>query len=419
MIKEYYNRNKETITNFIWRAIQVGGKQGITFLIFILCAKLLSPYDFGVYNYILAITFFLIIFGDFGISTATSKFVAEYNATDKEKIKYVLFNASVVIFFSTAIITILTIVFGPIYLGERYYYILYLLPLVFLAPLTSLYDGIYRGLKRFKRLSLITLFTGLASIIIVYILIKKYGLLGALISQNLFYLLLVFILALGFKEFRLKLNKKIIKDLTSYSILVGLSSIGYYLYTRVDILVLGHFGYIEEIAYYEIISKIFTFILTPILILGTVTAPNNTKNFSLKKYSYLKNKIKKESLILLIIGTLTALISYLILPLFFRIFFNEYNLVTLTTILNFMLILVPLRFFSSYLTVAYIIPGGFVKISTICLITFGAINLILDILLIKPFGLMGIIYATILTQLLFIFAKDTYFYFKIIKNLKN
>jgi hypothetical protein len=37
------------------------GKQGITFLIFILCARLLTPYNFGIYNYALAIIFFLII----------------------------------------------------------------------------------------------------------------------------------------------------------------------------------------------------------------------------------------------------------------------------------------------------------------------------------------------------------------------
>jgi len=97
LIKNKYFQHKETINDFIWRSLQVFGKQGITFLIFILCAKLLTPYDFGIYNYVLAIIFFLIIFGDFGISTATSKYVAEYNVTDKQKLKFILFNSLIII----------------------------------------------------------------------------------------------------------------------------------------------------------------------------------------------------------------------------------------------------------------------------------------------------------------------------------
>jgi hypothetical protein len=71
---------------------------------------------FGIYNYALAIIFFLIMFGDFGISTATSKYVAEYNATNKNKLKAVLFNSGIIILGLTIIITILTLIIGPSYL---------------------------------------------------------------------------------------------------------------------------------------------------------------------------------------------------------------------------------------------------------------------------------------------------------------
>src|SRR3989344_190829 len=156
MLNKTYHTHRETIHNFIWRSLQVFGKQGITFLIFILCAKMLSPYEFGIYNYVLTIIFFLIIFGDFGISTAASKYVAEYNVTDKNKLKAVLFNSGIIILGLTIIITILTLIIGPLYLKDKYIYVFYLLPLVFLAPMTSLYDGIYRGLKKFKQLAIIS-----------------------------------------------------------------------------------------------------------------------------------------------------------------------------------------------------------------------------------------------------------------------
>lgn len=277
MIKQKYYQHKETINNFIWRALQILGQNGITFLIFILCAKFLSPYNFGIYNYALAIIFFLIIFGDFGISTATSKYVAEYNVTNKDKLKSVLFNSEIIIFGLSILITILTLIFGSSYLKDKYLYVLWLLPIVFLAPMTSLYDGIYRGLKKFKQLALISIITTIILLPFVYFLIEQWGLIGALIVQNLFYLILLFVLALGYREFHFKFNKEVIKEVGKYSIIVGIANLGYFIFTGINVLILGHFGFITEIGYYQIINKIFMILIIPFTILSQIIAPNITK----------------------------------------------------------------------------------------------------------------------------------------------
>src|SRR3989344_1528138 len=300
MIKKAYQSHKETIHNFTWRALQTFGKQGLIFVIFILAAKLLVPYDFGIYNYILAIVFFLIMFGDFGISTATSKYVAEYNITDKNKLKSVLFNSGILILGLTIIISILTLIIGPLYLKEKYVYVLWLLPLIFLAPMTSLYDGIYRGLKRFKQLAIISLIVGFVSIFFVYFLIKAYGLTGALISQNLFYLLLLVSLGLGYKDFDFKINKRVMNEIGKYSFTYGLAIFGYYLFAKVDILILGYFGYINQIAIYELLNKIFLIFLTPFTILGQVLAPKFSELSTKREYPKILVKLRKYTLIFLI-----------------------------------------------------------------------------------------------------------------------
>ena len=107
MIKQKYNQHKETAHNFFWRALQIGAKQGTTFFIFFMSAKLLIPYEFGIYNYILAFIFFLVMFADFGISIATSKFVAECNAKDKKKLKSVIPSSGIIILGLTILLTIL------------------------------------------------------------------------------------------------------------------------------------------------------------------------------------------------------------------------------------------------------------------------------------------------------------------------
>ena len=418
MIKNIYSKHRETVHNLFWSTLQVFSKQGITFLIFILCAKILSPYDFGIYNYILAIIFFLIIFGDFGISTATSRYVAEYNAVNQKKLKSVLFNSALIIFVFASMVSLFVLLFGKIIFPEQYIYILYLLPLLFFVPMTSLYDGIYRGLKRFKQLSVISLIVGFVSLSFLYFLIKSYGLVGALIAQNLFYLVLLIFLAFGYREFEITINKEIITQIGKYSFLVGIANLGFFLFTRVDIIILGQFGFIEEIGYYEIINKIFMILVMPVTLLGTVVAPNTTKNFAFKRYNYIKNKLMKESLSLFFIGLIITISAYFLFPILFNLFLPEYNLKLLTHILTLLLLLIPFRFVSSYITVGYITPSGYVKILSIAIIIFGFLNIFLNYVLINSFGFIGVIYATLFSQFLYIATKDTYFYF-LLKKLIN
>lgn len=417
MIKSQYFKHKETIHSFIWRSLQIFGKQGITFLIFIICAKLLIPYEFGIYNYILAITLMLAIFSDFGLSTATSKYVAEYNLADKEKLKSVLFNSVIIIVSLAVVISLLVLFFGEAYFGENYPYVLYLLPLVFLAPIASLYDGIYRGLKKFKFIAIISLFVGLVSLSFIYILIKKYGLIGALISQNLFYFLLVVALAFGYRDFNFKINKDVIKEIGKYSLVIGIGSIGWIIYSRIDILFLGYYGFIEEIGYYEIINKILMIFLTPFLIISQVISPNITQHFIKRNYEAINIKFKKYFFLSFILSVLIVLFFFLTNRYFISNFLNEYDVPEMYLILNLMLIVFFTQMLNGIIPLGFVNATGHAKLSTYFLIFFGFIHVVLNYIFINWFGFIGIIYSIVLTKcttdLLFIYA-----YHKILSKLK-
>ena len=385
--------------NFIWRALQIFGKQGITFLIFILCAKLLTPYDFGIYNYALAIIFFLIMFGDFGISTATSKYVAEYNAIDKEKLKSILFNSGIIILGLTIIITILTLIIGPWYLQDKYVYVLWLLPLIFLASMTSLYDGIYRGLKRFKQLAIISLVIGFISLFFVYFLIKAYGLMGALISQNLFYLILLFGLAFGYKEFNFKWNKKIVNEIGSYSAIVGLAGLGYFLFTRLDVLLLGYYGYIVELGYYEIVNKIFLLILLPFTLFAQVISPDITSLYFRRKKEIVKRLYKRYFLISAIVSLFAVALIFLLFPEIMKVLFSQYYNSLALKIMNFLLIILVTQCIATVVSTGFAISTGHAKINTYFLLVFGFLNIPVTFIFIKLFGFMGAVYSTLLIRL--------------------
>jgi O-antigen/teichoic acid export membrane protein len=389
--------------------VQVLGKQGIVFLTFLLCARLLTPYDFGIYNYVLAIIFLLITFSDFGISTATSIFVAKYNAINSKKVENILFNSMLVLILIGVVISLLVISFGNVFFKDKYLYILIALPLIFFSPISSLLDGIFRGLRRFRELAIISLSVSLFSIGFVYLLVVELGLIGALISQILFYFLLVCFLFLRYKKITFVFDFMLIKKILSYSFLIGVAAIGGLLYAKIDTIILGQFEFIEEIGYYEIINKILQIIIMPIGILATVVAPNTIKKIALKQEKQIFVKFKKEIFLFFLSGVFISLLIYLSLPSLLH-FLPKYNIEFFKSLLVVYLFLVPFKLYQVYLSVAYIVPCGFAKIPLYTLFIFGAANIFLSIVLLNEYGFIGVIYATVITSVAETLLKTIIFY---------
>jgi PST family polysaccharide transporter len=400
MIKTIFNDHRETILNVFWRSLQLVVKDGVSFVIFILVAKLLSPYEFGVYNYVLAVIFFLILFGDFGISVAASKYVAEYQATNPEKLKYVLFNAGLVILALTLLVSAGTLLLGPYFLKDRYLYVLYILPMIFLAPMTSLYDGIYRGLKKFRQLALLSTGVSLISLGFIYILIRQYGLTGALLSQNLFYLFLFLTLAFCYRDFLFKLKREILKSVGFYALIIGIIHVSAFLYTRVDILVLGYFDLIVEIGYYEIVNKVLMLMQLPFLIYAQVQAPNMVASYCREGSPVILRKLTSYIKYATAISLLLAVLLGLAMPWVLRSFLTEYYLPGVIWILYIFLFLFIFQNVSNLVGNTFIISTGHARINMINIIVFGILNLFLDILLVRHYGYMGIAYAKLLVVML-------------------
>lgn len=386
-----FNQHEKTILNLFWRCVQIFSKQGISFLIFFICSKLLPPYEFGIYNYVLAFIFFLMMFGDFGISTATSKFVAQYSATDQAKLKAVLFNSGIIIFVLTVLLSTLVIIFGPGYFEEKYRYVLYILPIVFLSPMTSLYDGIYRGRQRFKELSIISFIVGAVSLVFIYILISHFGLAGALISQNIFYLLLLIVLASLYREFNFRYDKSLMREIGGYSLIYGLAIVGNYLFIRFGILILGHYNYIEQISVYEIINKIFSILLLPFSLLGQVLAPDFAVLAANNDFKKIYEKSVKYTFYFSAIGVVLGLVLYIVLPVVFNEFFVSYSSKSYfhwTFILC--LITYITNVWSATFDAAVVIPSGYASIMSKIYIILGIIGALYSAIAVRYFGFISV-----------------------------
>lgn len=397
-ILEKFKNNGDLSKNFLWRILQTGGKEGVSLVVFLVATYFLTKEDMGVYNYVFASLNLLVIFADFGISTATSKYVAEYNTVDKEKLKKVLFNTVIVVFGIASIISIAIILFGEKWFGEYYKYILYTLPIIFFSPISSLYDGIYRGLKRFKRLAVSALSVGGITLVAVGILVPKYGLTGALITQDLMYFLLFVVLAFGYKGAKFEFDKKVISDISKYSLAFGIATLGYYMFSKVNIVILGRYDFLEEIATYELLNKIFNVYLLPFTILGQVLAPYTTELFALKKYKKVKGQYFKASKWLMFISLIFIPVTFFLTRFLIKWFLPQYD----NELLMLLLLPVALTYaksvYSAPINAGYIVATGDAGIMTIQNIVSGALNVVLSIFAIEKYGYMGLIWTSFAVQ---------------------
>jgi len=397
MIKNIYFNNKETVNNFFWRILQTGGKQTVSFLIYFVSAKFLITLDFGLLSYMMASIFFLIIFCDFGISTAVSKYVAESSIVSNDKVKIVFFNSLFIYFCLFIIIFFIFLIFGEAYFGNNIKYSYYLIPLLFFIPLTSLYDGLFRGLKRFKELSFISVIVGVISLIIAFLIIPNYGITGSLISQNIYYLLFSVIMIIFYGKLVFKINFNLIKKICSYSFLIGVANIGTFLYVKIDVLVLGWFGYIKEIAFYDLSNNIFIILALPVTVFAQVISPDITRKYSMgKSYLYTIAKAKNYFFRSIIFGTIFSTLFYFFIPFIVKFFFINYNQELFYYYFTILLIIFPIRIFGTILADSFIISTGYAKILTINNLVFGCINVILDIIFIHLYGFKGVMYSTLL-----------------------
>jgi O-antigen/teichoic acid export membrane protein len=286
-----------------------------------------------------------------------------------------------------------------------------------LAPATAVYDGIYRWLRQFKKLSLITTLVMLFSIIYIYLLVYFYGLIGALAAQSLFYLVLLCALGWWYRDWKFWIDQNLIIEVGKYGVLIGIANAWYFLYTKIDVLILGQFWLIKEIAYYEIVDKILMITTLFSTILATVIAPNTTILVVQGKTSRVKNKFIKQLWILLWLGILISLLYYFLFPWIFNYFLMQYDTILLMQLFGLLLIVFPIRFYSDFMNVWYITPSGNVSILAYSTMWVWILNVILNLIFIRYFGFLWIIYATMIVQLIFAIV-NTFWFFMRMKNIK-
>jgi O-antigen/teichoic acid export membrane protein len=388
-------------------------RYGVTAIIFFAAAKLLSPEDFGLLNYLRTVFFLLMVFCDFGLSYSVSKYVTEYKVLQSEKLYRITFTIMAFSVIMAGLISAAVIVFGNAIFKENYRYILCFLPYLFLMPLTDILDGIYRGLKEFKKLALISSIVGLVSIGISLFLISRYILIGAIWSLNIMYLLLLLPLCGYQKNFKFEFDKSVLVEVFKYALVVGIGTLAGFLYARAGILILKQFGFVTEIGYYGLLDSIFQLVFLPFGILGQVIAPNTTAHVAIRNIAEVKNKVKKYAVLCVPTGVALSALLYFAIPVVLQTFFPEYSTAGFLLIMKILLISVPFYVWGAILNQGFVGPAGLAKISVTTTLIGGILNVALDYALIGTMGFVAVFWVMLGIHSVSIIIITVYFYVKV------
>lgn len=381
-IQNKYLNHKETIVNFSWRSLQIFGKQGVLFISMFIAAKFLEPVEFGKFAYITSIIIFLATLCDFGVSTSVSRYVSEYNIRNKKKLLNIIPSSLLLVSIISLIIYLLYFAFAKHVLGEYYSLMYYLLPIIFLIPATSIFDGFYRGLKKFKLVSIIMLITGLISLIITYFLIKKYGIMGAIISQSILYFL-IFLVFIIFTKISLKFDRKILKKILSYSLFVGFTNMGTFLFNKSTQFLLGKFNFFIEAGYYEIILRIIQIFVITFSILGQVIAVNNIVHKVRGEKNILIYKFRMGLMYSIIFGTFLSIFIYFFFPFLIQKYLPQYNTSVFLLIFQISIFSLPFILAEALLSNGFITPLGEIKVILVPVIAGSLVNIVVGFFLIR------------------------------------
>lgn len=399
MTSKYFSLRKN-LTPFLWRLTQVLFKQGTTAIMFFIATYFLTKQDMGVYAYVSSMLLLLALFTDFGISTSTSRYVALYNSEDKEKVKRIFFNVSLVILVATVVVLVIFILLKDILSVQYPDYLLLTLPMIFIYPMTSLMDGIYRGLKEFKKLALFTILNSVVGIGEAYLLVTNFGLNGTVVAPLLYFSSYLIILLIAYRGYQFVLDRKIVKDVTTYAMYFGIAALGHYLFSKMNVLILGSQNLLEEVAVYELLNKINTELLLPFIVLGQILAPNIVEDFSKKRFENIQKQFRKNLVLTLLAAIIFLPLSILITSVAVNLFFPIYS----GDILQSLLLPVALTF-STAVPVVVINTGmitstGHGKLMAIQNIITGIVNVLLNLFIIKSHGYIAVVWVTFAVQLI-------------------
>ena len=360
-------------------------------------ARTIGPDGVGTYSYTYSVAYYFVLFATLGISNHGNRTIA-LNRDDKKKMSRAFFEI-LTIQISMFFIATVAYVFYSLFVAQINHRIVWLQILVVFAGACDI-SWFFFGLEKIKLTVVRNLVIKLSTVFALFIFVKgpsdvwKYTIImgsGTLISH-----LYLWIYVNKYVE-RTKISISGIKTHIKPIVILFVPVIAYSIYKMMDKIMLGNMSSMTQVGYYEYSEKIINIPMGIITALGTVMLPRMSHMVAKGEVEKSERYIRLSIVFLTIIAAAISFglmgISHAFVPIYYGESFAEcVGLIIMLSITIF-----PMAW-ANVVRTQYLIPQKKDNIYVLSTVLGGAINLIINYILIQKMAARGAVIGTIVAE---------------------
>lgn len=362
-------------------------------------SRVLSVYEYGLYNYTLTIMTYFSLIAALGFQIYGQKEIALANSDCERERKY-----SEIITLKLLvgiIISIIYYIFVIMFLPNKTVYILQGIGLIAVSFDLSWY---YAGKENFKKLTYRNILIKIVSVLLLFLFVRgDNALLKYVISIAIPNFLgnLLLIIGIDVKYRVPKFEVSVVKKMIVTSAILFLPQLLQQLYSVIDITLLGQLSNKYEVGLYSQIFKIINMISVIICSIGTVLLPRIIVEYTSKNYKIVRDMLSQALSIIIHLSFPIMLGIISIVDIFVLCFFGEQYL-GLIQLFPIAVILVLFLSCNNLLGTQLLIGTNNEKRLLVRIVICSIINIVLDCVLIPNMKSAGAIVATVISEFLFL-----------------
>ena len=365
-------------------------------------ARLVEEEAMGLYFLILAVVYFLSVFGDFGFQSAIARFLAgTHSSEDNSKI----FETVLTVVLSSLIgVALLAVIARPLLLwmfSEQIASIFIFVPVIYVfQTMEQTLASVMQGLKLFRRMAVVQGVTSVLNfcLVVVFLMVFRAGLEGLLLATLLTavaMLLLRFVMIplpkhLGF-------DWQLVRQMVRFGLPLQANSILTFISQRLDMLLLGALATPTAVAYLGVASKIPQNLQRLYQSVYAVFFPHMTELFSWQQDDQAAATLNRFLRLATLMTTSSALVALLFQNEIVLLIFSERYLPSAPGF-GVLMVVICLSVMSSLLDYTLIAAGhpGYLPVISLA---DTVPSVIANLILIPAFGFMGAIAARLIANI--------------------
>jgi O-antigen/teichoic acid export membrane protein len=394
--------------------IQIVGKI-ISIIFSIFTISILTRYlgieGYGKFTLVFAYLAFFGVLADFGLHLSMIKILPKYKNSQK-KIIGSYFIIRILFVAVSTLLTLFCLLIVP-YSYEIKLAIIIGIIGVDIGYLSGFGNAIFQSKLRIDLITYIDIIGKIITIFFIYIFIQLklniYFIVSTILMGNIVSLTLSVHYLIKRHEFSLVFDKKIVRDLLSISIPVGITSFFSLLYFKIDTLLLSFFKGSSDIAYYGVSYKIFENLL--ILWAFYMASAYPILSSKINKNTEFNTFLKQCIISAIISSSIIIVLGYILAPMLITIIAGEEFLVSAES-LRILLFSIPIFFINNIFYHVILLRD---KMWTLVGVLIGSLlfNIVINLIVIPKYSFIGTSYTTVITELFtFLFYFYLFFSFK-------